>query len=621
MATIRKLDIHTINSIAAGEVIERPASVARELIDNSLDAGASVIRLSIESGGIKKLSCEDDGAGMSAVDALLALDSHATSKLVTTDDLFTLQTLGFRGEALPSIASVSRLELRTRRREDDEGTRVVVEGGDKVFEGPHGMTGGTVVICRDLFFNTPARYKFLKSDASERGAVAEIVGRAALTRPDVSFRLEHDSDSKEILYSPGNNDLLSAIYAVFGSETAKFMIPVTSADAPIKISGYITTPDGARHNRSRQVFIVNGRVIHSPVLRAAADEASKTWFMKKQFPQLVLNLTIPGNLVDINVHPQKSEMRFWDERAVFRSVYHAIRAALEAGGKINETELTSVESHATNAIKDDHKSGVVPEQINETVVPKSTTAQLGFAVDTQIQPPSILREQTNEYGNGERGELVSPPADEKVTNRAEITSLTGARLIGTLFDTYILLDDGSSLILIDQHAAHERILYEELLLRHQENASERPAGQVLLVPVRVSLSESEMTILDEDRDYFQHLGFEYEPFGRREAVVRAVPMGRADGGSTLDPTVALRAALDTVATARTTGQTVDDTEIYHMMACKAAVKAHDTLSSDEIIILLTRLTSLTNPYHCPHGRPVALRFTRTELEKRFGRIV
>ncbi|HZK28629.1 MAG TPA: DNA mismatch repair endonuclease MutL [Clostridia bacterium] len=621
MAIIHKLDRQTINSIAAGEVIERPASVAKELIDNSLDAGASVIRLSLESGGIRKLACEDDGTGMSAEDARLALDSHATSKLITTNDLFSLDTLGFRGEALPSIASVSRLELRTRRREDPEGIRIVVEGGDKVSESPYGMTGGTVVICRDLFFNTPARYKFLKSDAAERGAVADMIGRTALTRPDVSLRLEDEGDSREILYTPGNNDLLSAIFAVFGSETAQHMIPVTGVEAPIKISGYITRPEGSRHNRSRQVFIVNGRVIHSPILRAAADEASKTWFMKGRFPQLVLKLTLAGNLVDINVHPQKSEMRFWDQRAVFRSVYHAIGAALESGGKIISAELTPDVSHLPDQPVDGDERSGTGQKASGRIDPGSTTEQVGLTVNTRAQPPSVMGEQTENYGNAKSGARVTTPIDDPMKCEGDVKSLTDARLIGALFDTYILLEDETSLILVDQHAAHERILYEELLLRHQERSSEALAGQLLLVPIRVSLSETEMNLLEEEEDHFQHLGFDYEPFGSRTVVLRAVPTGKTTrGGYTLDPATALRTALDTMATARSTGQGIDDTEIYHMMACKAAVKAHDTLTADEISVMLERLTSLTNPYHCPHGRPVALRFSRVELEKRFGRL-
>ncbi|HZK41875.1 MAG TPA: DNA mismatch repair endonuclease MutL, partial [Clostridia bacterium] len=256
MALIHKLDKQTINAIAAGEVIERPASVAKELIDNALDAGASIIRLALENGGIKQLSCLDNGRGMSREDARLSIESHATSKLTKTDDLFNIDTMGFRGEALPSIASVSQLEVRTRRLEDEEGTRLLIEGGELIEEGPYGMAPGSQIICRQLFYNMPARYKFLKSDASETGAVADITGKMALARPDVSFRLERLNDGKELLYTPGDNDLLSAIYVIYGQEAAGQMMPVALEEGPVRISGYMTGPQAARHNRARQVFLI-----------------------------------------------------------------------------------------------------------------------------------------------------------------------------------------------------------------------------------------------------------------------------------------------------------------------------------------------------------------------------
>ncbi len=647
-STIHKLDRHTIDSIAAGEVIERPASVVKELIDNALDAGASVIRLRIENGGIRMISCEDDGRGMSPEDALMAIESHATSKLVTTDDLHELKTLGFRGEALPSIAAVSRLELRTRTRDAAEGTRVVVEGGELLSSGPCGISPGTVITCRDLFYNTPARYKFLKSDAAEAGAVADVTGKIALTRPDVSFRLDRDQERREVLYTPGNNDLLSAIYAVFGPDVAEAMVPVKGEVPPVHVSGFVTTPDAARHNRSRQIFIVNGRVIQSGALRAAADEASKTWFMRGRFPQLVLNITIPGNLVDINVHPQKLEMRFWDERIVFRAVYQALRAAFERGAHFIEVELTGDRGAAES---DDLSTRAHPKTIeNLTDISdgtgvslirddasngdKSVTSRPGIldkeTVLTPVSDREELPRQTQfptldvaHLAQIEAVDVREPSISEEADplQMGEVHSLLNARLIGVLFRTYILLDDGESLIFIDQHAAHERILYEELLRRRVENRNERSPGQMLLVPVRVHVSQKEMAFLTDEEEHFRSLGFEYEPFGGQSVVVRSVPAGSRFDDVGIDPAAALRAALDCLEDAHRTGNTVEDTEILHLVACKAAVKAHDRLSEDEIRQLLERLTTLTNPYHCPHGRPVAIKLSKPEIEKLFGRIV
>lgn len=600
MALIQRLDRQTINSIAAGEVIERPASVAKELIENALDAGASIIRLSVEGGGVKSLSCEDDGSGMSREDALLALESHATSKLTRTEDLFRLSTMGFRGEALPSIASVSRLELRTRRREDPEGTRLVVEGGERTFEGPCGMSPGTILVCRDLFYNTPARYKFLRSDASEAGAVAGMAGKIALARPDLSFRLERGEDGRELLYTPGDNQLLSAIYAVFGNQAAQGMIPVSSADPPVRISGYITGPAAARHNRARQVFMVNGRVIHSPVLRSAVDEACKTWFMKGRYPQLVLHLEIPANLVDVNVHPQKTEVRFWEDRAVFRAVYHAARAALEQEGQM------------VRPLQADRQE---PEPVSRQL---DMGQPVSYVRTAAVLPEEGVLKETADASPRAREDLAPPTKQsEDPVAKEEIRALLDARLIGTFLNTYILLEDGHSLILIDQHAAHERILYEELLSKHQEEGGLHAAGQILLTPLRVEVSQEELALLEEEAAHFARLGFDYQPFGGNTLALRAVPSGRAG----VDPLAAFRAALDGLATARRTGLELDDTEMLHQIACKAAVKANDRLSEDEIRILIQGLPALINPFHCPHGRPLAIRFSHKDIEKFFGRIV
>lgn len=610
MALIHKLDPQTINAIAAGEVIERPASVAKELIDNALDAGASIIRLTLSSGGIKELTCLDNGRGMAREDVLMALESHATSKLRTSQDLYALTTMGFRGEALPSIASVSRLEIRSRRPEDGEGTRLLLEGGERVLEGPYGMSPGTQVICRDLFYNMPARYKFLKSDAAEGGAVADMVGKMALTRPDVSFRLERSDDGKELLYSPGDNDLLSAIFVVLGQEAAGHMMPVQLEEGPVRITGYMTGPEGARHNRARQIFMVNGRLITSPVLRAAVDEASKTWFMKGRFSQLVLKLEIPTNLLDVNVHPQKTEVRFWDDRAVFRSVFQAIRGALEGRDQEVRSALPEKDPYPIPQLE---RVQLVFESRPKTDVPTGEPYDLPPIESEGIREKDALPAPVREEGQ--------PAPVRPVSENTDLVKLKEARLIGIFLDTYILLEDGDSLILVDQHAAHERVLYEELLQKRFEKGSRGVPGQTLLHPVLLDFSPDEIVLLEEEAPYFNRLGFDYEAFGTGTLALRSVPMTRPDSRAGLEPGPALRAALDALALTRQTGGRVNDDEVLHLMACKAAVKAHDRLSEEEVTILLDRLTGLTNPFHCPHGRPVALRLSREDIEKRFGRLV
>ncbi|NLV98301.1 MAG: DNA mismatch repair endonuclease MutL [Clostridiaceae bacterium] len=629
MGTIHKLDNQTINSIAAGEVVERPASVAKELIDNALDAGASIIRISLEAGGIKLLEVEDDGSGMSAADAALSLESHATSKLTSLDDLLRIETMGFRGEALASIAAVSRLELRSRLIASDTGSRLLVEGGKLISSESAGMKEGTTVTVRDLFFNTPARYKFLKTDRAEGSAVVDMVGRLALARPDVSFRVRRIEDKKDLLHTPGNNDLLSAIYAVFGRELAEAMVAVEHTVSPIKVSGYMTMPADARHNRSRQLFVVNQRVIQSPTLRSAADEAGKTWFMKGRFPALVLHLSIPPELVDVNVHPQKSEIRVWDEKILFRSVYHALQESLSREETIKEVKPYQQIAEDVSVKSDENISELTYRKPEELPASRSNRAQITFA-------DSAAEARDEEYATKRVGEedkeskqpatsevaakeMPSSPSDEAV-RKVRASDLAGARYIGSLLETYLLFEREDSLYIIDQHAAHERILYEKLLYTFHENKEEGRLSQTLLLPVRINVNAGEMTFFAENIDEFTRLGFECEPFGETSIVIRAVPSSGSSKNE-LDPAAAFRAVLEAASEQSDPELAFRDTEVFHDIACKAAVKARDRLSQNEAEALLNSLLELDNPYHCPHGRPVIIRKSRNELERMFGRIV
>ncbi len=624
MPTIHKLDSQTINSIAAGEVVERPASVAKELIDNALDAGASIIRVSLQGGGIKLLEVEDDGCGMSAQDAVMSLESHATSKLTSIDDLLHIGTMGFRGEALASIAAVSRLELRTRLIGAESGTRIKIEGGTVVSTEPAGMKEGTTVSVRDLFFNTPARFKFLKTDRAESAALVDMVGRLSLARPDVSFRVRRLEDKKDLLHTPGNNDLLSAIYAVFGRELAEAMEKVDYSLSPIKVQGYMTMPSNARHNRSRQLFVVNERAIVSPTLRAAVDEAGKTWFMKGRFPALVLHLDIPPELLDVNVHPQKSEIRVWDEKILFRAVYHALQNCLSQSEATEDTAPSNVtlgkEEAELNSSFD-----LSPKKKHSLPQAEAVTSQLSFADAVPVRKPDERKPVANkgreELRTKEQTPTTSPsPAkfpDKKEKFRAP--SLTEARYIGSVLQTYLLFESEESLLLIDQHAAHERILYEKLLYQY-ETSEQKGLSQTLLLAVRVNLSAGEMAFFIENEEEFTRLGFDCDPFGESSVAIRAVP---SSGGAKneLDPAAAFRAVLEYAIEQSDPELAFRDTEIFHDMACKAAVKANDSLSRPEAEALLESLLSLDNPYHCPHGRPIIIRQSREQLEKMFGRIV
>lgn len=631
MNYIHRLDTQTINSIAAGEVVERPASVAKELIDNAVDAGASVIRIELAGGGIKRLVVEDNGTGMSAEDAVLSVESHATSKLQTVDDLTHISTMGFRGEALASIAAVSKLEIKTRQIGTDMGTRIVVEGGDQRVCEPIGTKEGTVITCEKLFYNTPARFKFLKKDATEGGYVVDTVGRMALARPDISFSVKREEDRGEVLRTPGNGELLSAIYAVFGKEMAEAAIPVAYDDTPIKISGYMTTPAYSRHNRVRQLFIVNGRVISSGTLRAAADEATKTWFMKGRFPALVLNITLPAELIDVNVHPQKTDIRFWNEQTMFRAVYHAMRQALQQNEGMAEPLRGTVPPKKTAGLdlwqvtpKKSDRSAPSQQSLFKQWKPMSSrtssypstdsnTATVQDASTPMNAPPRP--EQETEPRQTMRTEDVS---EKKKSGLMSASFLAGARYIGVLLGTYLLFEMDDALVLIDQHAAHERILYEKLLARYNEQRATGRPGQPLLVPVRLEVTAGELAFYEEHQEAFERLGFRCERFGELTLLIRAVPAGY--DSDSLVPANALRTALETAMAGGEREDLFNETEILHDLACKAAIKANDAISEAEVTALMDALLELDNPYHCPHGRPVMLRLTRTQIEKMFGRI-
>ena len=555
MALIKKLDPVTINHIAAGEVVERPASVVKELIDNSLDAGATQILVSIRNGGISEIEVSDNGGGMTEEDARHCLLSHFTSKITTIDDLETITTMGFRGEALPSIASISRLRLRTREPGAELGYEIKSEGGKIIAANPCACPEGTVVTVNDLFYNTPARYKFLKKDSLEAGYIADIMGKLALTRPDVSFRLLNEA-GKSILYTPGNNDLLSAIYAVFDRKTAEGMIPFKNNQPPVLLSGYISTPENARGNRARQVFIVNGRNINSRILSVAIDESIRGWFVKSRFPALVMQINIPQELVDINVHPQKSELRFWQEKEVFSAVYHTIQNALASVSGIpsvlepNKDQMQSVSpafvgSERKSSTSTDISTIVVDsvdekeQQRHEKLPDKSfsstKTQSILFndeAQDKQISYSDMLPDPLDEYiampltqpeTQTDLSEQVS--SGQISLEHLDITGIQNARIIGVYANTYILLEMEGELVIIDQHAAHERILFEELLSK-EPNQERKMPSQLLLKPLKMKITQLELAAVTEYREQIVQLGFDFEDFGVDSIVIRAVPVVR-----------------------------------------------------------------------------------------------
>ena len=644
MSLIHLLDPQTANGIAAGEVIERPASVVKELIENALDAGAGSIHCDIEQGGIRLIRVSDNGRGMSKEDVDLAFLPHATSKLSSLSDLEDLRSMGFRGEALASIAAVSRVRLCSREKDASAASEKRVEGG-KLFPSQSCSSAvGTSVEVRDLFYNTPARFKFLKRDATEAAYIRDLVERLAFTRPDVSFRLV--KDGQEQLMTPGDHQLNSVVYQVWGAASSAAMLEMDAAFGDILVRGLISRPDHSRKNRARQIFIVNGRVIQSSLLRAAVDQAIAGHFLKGSYPELVLIFDLPGREVDVNVHPQKSEVRFADERAIFSAAYHCIQGTLSEASGFTEAALSAEKTEpGENAFREfPHAAGSGQSSqpsagAAESTYPFSGEKAFSLAEPQQRQVNFLpqLQSQMNQLGEnahvntGERlhpeeqaasFSALKPPVRPEASSQedhSEVSRLLRARLIGQVFNTYLLLEEGDDFLLIDQHAAHERILYEKLLRHQEDSRGKKNPSQPLLTPLQIRTSALEREALLDRKEEIESMGFDFEAFSDSSFVLRAVPqsLGR-------EPVIQAEAAFRTIielALDPNFDFSRQEAELMHSMACKAAVKAHDILSYDEMCELLKQLQGLRDPYHCPHGRPVILRLSRKDIEKMFRRIV
>ena len=628
MAEIRVLDKHTAELIAAGEVVERPASVAKELLENAIDAGATQITLSAVRGGIQQLQIVDNGSGIEAEYIDKAFIRHATSKIATAEDLGHIHTLGFRGEALASIASVARVEVLTRTEADEYACCYRIEGGEERGMEPGARPVGTTITVSDLFYNTPARMKFLKKDASEGTFVAETVLHAALSHPEISFR--YLRDGKQQYVTPGDGDLRSAVYAVLGREFARDLLPVDGGSELYHVTGLVTPPRACRASRGAQHFFVNGRYVKNRTMMAALENAYKGTMMQGKFPGAVLMLELPPDMVDVNVHPAKTEIRFAKESDVFDAVYRAVRAALATPGsgecrfemghtapeeKPGQTVLqpAAPAPAARPAAAQPKKGGFTTLSAAEYRALNGLTAPVparplptaqGVQNAQGTQPvPGVLEAQSPKpaYTAGPAPRpLTPPPASEPL------------RLVGEVFKTYIITERGSELCLIDKHAAHERILFEQLSRDYGSVPS-----QMLLVPVQVNLTAAEKQAVLQNLDLLTDAGIEAEDFGGSTVVVRAVPAD-VPVDDVEDMIVELAAKL------ADGGRDAlrEKTEwVLHSIACRAAIKAGDRTNAAEMLALAQRIMDGTVPPFCPHGRPCVLKITRKELEKQFGRLV
>lgn len=644
MPDIQILSPHLADLIAAGEVVERPASVVKELVENAFDAGARTVTVELRGGGATYLRVTDDGCGMTPEDAGIAFLRHATSKLHDAQGLEAIGTMGFRGEALAAISAVSHITLTTRRQGAPSGTHMTLDAGEIQDMYETGCPEGTTMIVRDLFYNTPARRKFLKTDRAEGAACAAAALRCALGRPDVSVRCIRDGE--ELFFSPGDNKLDSCVYSLLGRELAKTLLPCEGEVDGVRVHGFISSPAAGRGSRAQQHFFCNGRWIRSAALQAALEQAYRNTLLVGRFPACVLYVELSCAAVDVNVHPAKTEVKFSHERAVFDAVYYGARAALEAerapAAAVPKPAAPKPEPVSAPAPKADPFLPAAPGRsaapaapvfsgartyataapAEEAVSFRSPTAS-AFAAPRVTPPPPVFTPSTpaapqppmpKPVVQGVQTALEPEPAEAETPSplaRAVPPETPPARLIGEAMHTYILVEKGDTLILIDKHAAHERINFDRL----RQNPADIPS-QTLLEPLPFTPDASDAEVLQQHGDTLAELGFTLEPFGRSDYILRGVP-AQIDAGDALPALEEICAQLRHGA--HTDAQAVRD-EVLKTVACKAAIKAGWQTEPEELLRLADAVCAGEVKY-CPHGRPVAVTLTRRELDKLFKRIV
>lgn len=583
MRNIFVLDEITANKIAAGEVVERPASVVKELVENALDAGSTQIRIDIAEGGAKSIKITDNGAGISPGDVQLAFQRHATSKITDASDLDTIGTLGFRGEALPSIAAVSRVTMATRTSDEIAGRKIEIHGGKEINFQEAGCPVGTSILVEDLFFNTPARKKHMKSLNVEAGHISDIVGRLAMACSEVSFQLTNNG--RQVLQTPGNGNNIEAIAAVYGLETARQMIELNYQDEFLKIKGYLAKPVVSRSNRNHQSLYINKRFIRSRLISDAVEEGYHTLCNIGRHPLVIINFAMNPQLVDVNVHPTKMEVRFSNESELYTTISKVVRETLLGGEIIPDISIPA------------KKKPPKTEYVQEKIV---------------ISAPTVREHKPEIYQEVEKREM--PQVSAAVGEEPTVTeNLPYMEPIGQIDATYIVAKGESGMYMIDQHAAHERVLYEKFMNRQEEIMA-----QELLMPVTLELTGLETQFLVNNILIFTDLGFKLEHFGGNTFLIRAVPQllpGQDEKRFFMD-------LLDTLSGEKKTLTTSEIREnMLTTMACKAAIKANHRLSLVEMEELIHRLGETKNPYTCPHGRPTIIHMSSYELEKKFKRVM
>lgn len=668
MGKIHILNSEISNKIAAGEVVERPLSIVKELVENSIDAGADVITVEIKDGGIEFIRVTDNGSGMTEDDAKICFLRHATSKIATDEDLDAIYTLGFRGEALSSIGAVSKVKLYTKKRDSDIGVLVTCEGGEILSSTDAGMSDGTVLEVRDLFYNTPARKKFLKKPATEGGYISDLMGRYVFSYPEISFKLIRDG--KEVIFSAGDNNIFNSVYSIYGKDYAKNMLKVDYEYNGIRVVGLIGKGTLCRPNRNYESLFVNRRFVKSPTMIRAVEEAYKNQIMVSKFPTVILNLEIPAELVDINVHPTKLECKFSNEQDIYQAVYHAVKSTLYALPNVPQIEHNPTKTSKPEAQEQAEQKSIEElfreklqeskmrkQELSERVIPKTEeTAKEPQIKETAKEPQreiyavqpdenpkpiddkdykfdafSMLDfavEHAKKYDNALK--VKSPAAqakDDEVdtdwmtylqnakkasANRENIFADGYFRVIGQVFETYILVEKGENLLMIDQHAAHERLNYEALK-KELENTG--IMQQMILEPIEIKLHPNEYEVYTENKDEFSKLGFECQANGDI-ITVTAIPgdISWSDG----EPL--FLELLSQMSDMKNSIISERKERLLYTISCKASIKANMKISQQEMENLVSKVFALENINTCPHGRPIVISLSKNQIEKDFRRI-
>lgn len=636
MARINVLPKEIYQLIAAGEVVERPSSVVKEMIENSLDAGAKNITIEIKNGGSTYIRITDDGCGIERDDVRKVFISHATSKISKKDDLNSIATLGFRGEAMASISAVSKVELLTKAENEEIGTRYEIAGGEELEFDDAGCPNGTTIVVRDIFFNTPARMKFLKKDVTEGNQVAGIVDRMAISHPEISFRFIRDG--KQVLITSGNGDLKSTVYSVLGKEMSDSLMSVDYSFNDMRITGFVSKPTASRKSRAGQYFYINNRIVKSKTAMAALEQAYKNTIMVGRFPACVLNIELNPAQVDVNVHPAKTEVRFANEKPIFDLVYYAVKTAIENDRTVKEVEFKDnpiYRQESKNVYQNnDNKSFQAKfdffkkkdEPPSQQVI-KTKPREDFWQVEASKPEYKIARDEKSkarvdiniEY---EEPEEISTAKSKDAPKERDIEKVVitdekdnenvipNFKLIGEAFKTYLIVEIENELYFIDKHAAHERMNFERF------KAQATVETQMLLAPVVVNLTKDEFIAISENVELIKKCGFEFEEFGESQIIVRAIP-SLVDGDSVKDLMLEIAQKL----LEHKTDILPDKIDwIYHSASCRGAVKAGDYTSRQEQEMFVKKLLSMPNIRFCPHGRPVFIKMSKYDIEKQFGRV-